>query len=202
MAIQVGTPGNDELIGDSDNILIGRSGDDSLIGVSGNNILIGGFGDDELTTLSSNDVLLAGSGNDTIEASFGGGGNLVLAGTGDDYLFLGAGDRLFGERGNDKFFVIEGGNNKITGGPGADEFFIAIAQLPDAANIITDFSRRDGDRLVIAGLEADFEELAITPEGRNARIALRGADLAVLKNIDANSLSDDDFGFLEGMALL
>ena len=65
--------------------------------------------------------------------------NRLYGGAGDDDFFLGSGDRAFGGRGSDRFFVISGGDNLLTGDAGADQFWIANAQLPDAVNTIADF---------------------------------------------------------------
>lgn len=84
----------------------------------------------------SNQIVFAGDMNDLIDAFTGTGGNRVYAGSGDDTLILGASDRISAGEGNDKIFVTFGGDNIITGGAGEDQFWIANAELPDAANII------------------------------------------------------------------
>ncbi|MEL6463113.1 MAG: hypothetical protein AAFQ91_33680, partial [Cyanobacteria bacterium J06621_15] len=62
-------------------------------------------------------------------------GNRIYAGSGDDTLILGSSDRIIAGVGDDKFFTTNGGNNIITGGAGADQFWIATAEIPEAVNI-------------------------------------------------------------------
>ena len=61
--------------------------------------------------------------------------------------------------------------------------------------MITDFMSGE-DVLGIAGLGIGFEELSITQQENNTMIAANGADLAVLKGIEADSLSADNFAFV------
>ncbi|MGF1674211.1 MAG: hypothetical protein ACFCUV_11080, partial [Rivularia sp. (in: cyanobacteria)] len=87
-----------------------------------------------------------------------------------------------------------GGDNIITGGAGADQFWIATAEIPDAANIITDFTLGE-DVLGIAGLGIGFDDLSITQQDDNTLIAVNGSDLAILQGIGATSLNADNFAF-------
>ncbi|WP_228059602.1 hypothetical protein [Plectonema radiosum] len=105
---------------------------------------------------------------------------------------------------------MSGGDNIITGGAGADQFWIATAEIPDAANIITDFTLGE-DVLGIAGLSIGFDvilfdfildeegigfdDLSITQQEDNTLIAVNGSDLAILQGIVATSLSEDNFAF-------
>ena len=56
------------------------------------------------------------------------------------------------------------------------------------------YCRRNED-VRIAGLGIGFEDLTITQQQGNALIAGLGSDLAVLKGIEADSLSADNFAF-------
>lgn len=121
----------------------GGGGDDVLDGAAANGPLLGrgGAGDDRLEGGSGDDALLGGSGRD-----------VLLGGAGDDALDGGAGeDVLVGGLGADV----------LTGGPGADVFrFVGEDDLaapggrvgPDR---ITDFSRAQGDRIDLRGIDAD-----------------------------------------------
>ena len=102
-------------------------------------------------------------------------GNRIYAGSGDDTLILGNGDRLFGGVGDDKFFAMSGGDNIITCGAGADQFWIATDETPDAANIITDFTSGE-DVLGIAGLGIGFDDLSITQQDDNTLIAANNSE--------------------------
>ncbi|MBD2775729.1 hypothetical protein [Iningainema tapete] len=150
---------------------------------------------DTLEVSGNNALVFAGAGDDLIDALNSRGGNRVYTGSGNDTLILGSGDRLFGDDGNDRFFVQTGGNNVITGGVGTDQFWIAVAEIPKAVNTITDFVSGE-DVIGIAGLGINFGQLSISQEGENTRIAANGKDLAVLSGIQASSLSAPNFVFV------
>ena len=99
--------------------------------------------------VASDRLIFAGDGNDLVDASISDGSNRtdkphndIYAGSGDDTLILGESDRALGAGGADRFFVTDGGNNTMTGGEGADQFWVATAEIPEAANTITDFTIR------------------------------------------------------------
>ncbi|WP_326937897.1 calcium-binding protein [Frateuria sp. Soil773] len=118
--VQVGTDGNDTLVGYVGNdTLAGGLGDDSLAGGGGDDTLSGGAGADFLDGGDGVDTLAGDDGNDTLSG-----------GAGDDHLLGGAGlDALYGGDGND---VIDGGadrdwlsgeagDDRLAGGDGDDE---------------------------------------------------------------------------------
>jgi hypothetical protein len=143
----------------------------------------------------SGQIVFGGSESDLIDASIGSeGGNRIYAGSGDDTLILGMSDRIVGGAGDDKFFAMSGGDNIITGGEGADQFWIATAEIPDSANTITDFTSGE-DVLGIAGLGIGFDDLSITGQDDNTLIAANGSELAILQGIGADSLIADNFAF-------
>ncbi|MDJ0536773.1 MAG: hypothetical protein QNJ70_30515, partial [Xenococcaceae cyanobacterium MO_207.B15] len=39
-----------------------------------------------------------------------------------------------------RFFAGSGGDNSLTGGAGADQFWIAVAETPSAPNVVTDYN--------------------------------------------------------------
>ena len=138
-------------------------------------------------------LIFAGDLNDLIDASVGSeGNNRIYAGSGDDTLILEYGDRFLGGEGSDRFFVTSGGENIITGGTGADQFWIVSGEIPDAVNIITDFTSGE-DVIGIAGLGISFDDLSISQQGDDALITASGSDLAILQGIEANTLVADDF---------
>ena len=150
---------------------------------------------DTIEIEGSDRLIFTGDSDDTIDASVGSeGNNRIYAGSGDDTLILGKGDRAFGGEGSDRFFVISGGDNIITGGADPDRFWIVNAEIPEAANIITDFMS-DEDVIGIAGLSIGFDDLSITQQGDDVLIAANGSDLAILQGIDALVLTEDDFAF-------
>lgn len=145
--------------------------------------------------VASDRLIFAGDGNDLVDASIGNGSNRIYAGSGDDTLILGESDRALGAGGADRFFVTNGGNNTMTGGEGADQFWVATAEIPEAANIITDFTRGE-DVIGIAGLGIGYSDLTITSQGNDALISANNSDLGIIQNVEANSLSESDFAFV------
>ena len=115
---------------------------------------------DIIEVKGSNKLIFADNSEDLIDAVGSISRNRIYAGSGDDNLILGTGDRLIGEEGRDRFFVTSGGDNTITGGDGNDQFWIATAEIPDSANVITDFISNE-DIVGIAGLNLGFEDINI-----------------------------------------
>ncbi|MEM6402076.1 MAG: hypothetical protein AAF757_17900 [Cyanobacteria bacterium P01_D01_bin.116] len=109
-------------------------------------------------------------------------------------MVLGTADRIVGGTGDDKFFAVTGGDNILTGGAGADQFWIATAETPEAANIITDFTSGE-DVLGIAGLGIGFDDLSITQQDDNTLITRNNSELAILQGVSADSLIADNFAF-------
>ena len=160
------------------------------------NPVFGSLEGDIIEVSGSGELIFAGDSDDLIDASISStGSNRIYAGSGDDTLILGNGDRLVGGEGADKFFTTNGGDNIITGGEGADQFWIATAEIPQAANIITDFTSGE-DVIGIAGLGVGFDDLSITQQDDNTLIAANGSDLAILQGISADSLIADNFAFV------
>ncbi|MEM8827921.1 MAG: TIGR03118 family protein [Cyanobacteria bacterium P01_G01_bin.19] len=156
--------------------------------------VFGSINGDTLEVEGTNQLIFAGDLNDLIDTSTGDSGNRIYAGSGDDTLILGEGDRILAGDGDDAIFATSGGNNTITGGAGADQFWIASAEIPDAANIITDFTSGE-DVIGIAGLGIGFDDLSVTDLEGDALIAGSGSDLAILQGIDATNLTTSDFAF-------
>jgi hypothetical protein len=148
---------------------------------------------DIIEVTGTSQLIFGGDSDDLIDASIGSeGSNRIYAASGDDTVILGMSDRIVGGAGADKFFAMSGGDNIITGGVGADQFWIATAETPDSANIITDFTSGE-DVLGIAGLGIGFDDLSITQQEDNTLIAANGSDLAILQGIGADSLIADNF---------
>ena len=150
---------------------------------------------DILELTGSNNLVFAGADNDLIDATLAKGNNRIYGDSGDDTFVLDTGDRVFGAAGSDRFFITSGGNNTITGGAGTDQFWLATAEIPESANIITDFIKGE-DVIGIAGLSINFDELSITQDGNNALIGIRSQNLVILADIASNNLSADDFVFV------
>jgi Ca2+-binding RTX toxin-like protein len=168
-----------------------------VFGTTDNDILEAG-----LDFSTSNNLVFAGEGDDLIDLSQSEGGNRAYGGSGSDVFLLGKSDleeiceadRLVGGDDSDRFFTLEGGENLVTGDEGADQFWIANAEIPESANTITDF-QLGVDVLGISGLEIGFEDLSITQDGDNTLIATGEQDLAILLGVQADSLNADNFAF-------
>jgi Ca2+-binding RTX toxin-like protein len=110
---------------------INGTGNDAANVITGNgstNVLMGRDGDDILTGSGGSDSLRGGLGNDVLK---GGSGR----------------DRLFGDAGRDT----------MTGGTGADAFVFTAGSTSaarSASDLITDFSKVEGDRIDLAAIDA------------------------------------------------
>ena len=141
-----------------------------------------------------NNTVFAAEGDDLIDFSLGGGNNQVFGEEGNDTFILGVNDVVVGGVGIDRFFTGSGGNNILTGGEDIDEFWIATAEISDAANTITDFEIGI-DVLGIASLGIGFDNLDITQDGDNTLVSFESNNLAILLNTDSSILSVDNFVF-------
>jgi len=183
-----------EITGDNEIIFTGEGNDlvDASVG-KGNNRLYGGGEADELFARTT-DRLFGGKGDDRLDASAGAGNNRLYGNAGNDDFFAGSNDRLVGGIGSDRVFILEGGNNLITGGADADQFWIANAQLPASANTITDFTVGE-DVLGIGGIDTitQFVDLTITQQGSDTIISSGNTELARLLGINESELTANQF---------
>lgn len=194
---------NDELFASERDRLFGDAGDDILEGSvgSGSNRLYGGDGDDELIA-GAGDRLFGGPGNDTFflnALDSEGGDNRAYGQSGDDTFFLGTGDRVIGDEGDDSFFATSFGDNTLTGGAGADAFWIINVELPSSANTITDFEIGvDVLSISFTGVIDDVSDLTLNQVGSDTVISapnpLPGGvvfqDVAILLGTSATALAD------------
>ncbi|MBX7539723.1 calcium-binding protein [Qipengyuania sphaerica] len=180
-----GDNGDDRLYGQADDdTLIGGAGNDEMVGGTGNDIYFVDDAGDSVLELADegNDGVIAGldytlgdnveilrmrtgdfdgTGNGLDNIVRGVGGVNVLHGMGgDDSIYGGTGnDTLDGGDGNDRLYG-ENGSDTMTGGAGADSFiFMDAAELGTRlaiADIITDFSQSDGDRMNLRNVDANI----------------------------------------------
>lgn len=155
------------------------------------------------TMLSGNDTFRLSGGNDRAK---GFDGNDIMAGRnghdvlkgmdGRDKLYGGnQKDRLFGGDGND---ILRGGNghDKSVGGAGSDTFRFLTG---DDKEVIMDFEI-GVDVIDLAGLTSvrHFKDLSnnhLEQVGNNVEIDARNGDRIIIKNVDIDDLSRDDFLF-------
>ncbi|MBR0556784.1 calcium-binding protein [Ciceribacter sp. L1K23] len=176
-----GDAGNDKFASEGwQNVFNGGSGrdrityeprdDSSTLGGSGVTIdLATGLaqtGNNRFETLISIEDAAGTNANDAINGT--NGANKLEGLNGNDLLLgLGGNDQLFGGRGNDELHggsgndVLVGGLGRdvLTGGSGADRFdFNARNESATSTtnrDIITDFSRAQGDRIDLSGIDAN-----------------------------------------------
>jgi alkaline phosphatase len=157
-----------------------------------NNRIDAGSGAD-IIYVSRNDRAFGSEGDDIFEATDGKGGNRMSGGTGNDTFYLGSDDRALGGDGNDKFFVGTGGGNLLSGGAGVDQFWIANSERPSLANTILDF-QIGTDVIGISGIGANATNIVLAQVGADTTIGFGGQTLAVLKGIQASSLTPSNPG--------
>jgi Ca2+-binding RTX toxin-like protein len=125
--------GTEVRIGDITTFIVGGSGNDVLVGTTGNDFVYGGAGNDRLFLLPGDDVGNGGTGDDFIAGDAG--RDLMVGGLGSDELVGGKGaDVLSGDGGTDDLYggadndVLSGGRgdgDQIVGGAGNDTFKFA-----------------------------------------------------------------------------
>jgi hypothetical protein len=165
----LGTNTNNLIFGNSpssgiNDTIAGFAGDDQIFGLTGNDSIDGGFGNDEIYGGIGNDTLLGNIGNDTLI------GSQIGATTDIDIL---------------------------VGGGGADIFVLATTQnnFYAGANdyaIIQDFSRQDGDKILVRGLiDLDPIGSAALPSGvaDGVTISANRNLIAVVRGVSSSALS-------------
>ena len=165
----------------------------TLPGGQADNVVYGGGARDRITTGGGNDRVFGGSGNDK-----------VLGEMGDDSLSGGAGqDWLSGGFGRDT----------LTGEAGADIFFFKAMgeSAPTHADMITDFSRMEGDRIDLRLMDADtglagnqaFSLISGGFTGNAAELVQQvvGADMVVSADMTGDGMADFTI-LLQGVAAM
>ncbi|MEH2223931.1 esterase-like activity of phytase family protein [Nostoc sp.] len=174
----------------------GGNGNDviTVVEANGSNNLFGAAGDDSLTVIEgSRQSSFGGSGNDTLKS--GGSNNRLYGGSGDDKLFSNVNDSLFGGDGDDVLFAGQQGGDRLTGGAGADQFWIANASLPTSKNIVTDFAIAI-DKIGLGGIGVtQFSALTLLQQGSDTLVKTGNTELASLVGITSTNLTANDFVF-------
>ncbi len=219
-----GTSGVDKMTaGDGDDSLWGDGDNDRLEGGAGNDVSLGGDGDDIITDVFGIDVIKGGAGDDAINAGPG-TGDLILPGSGKDFVVAGPDDKetfgddgddfiaggdgtstVFGDEGSD---WIEGGANAdlLQGGLGGRELNSDAAGhdviIGDAGN--DDYDAEAGDDVMVTGpgiernegvFGFDWVTYERDPQAANADLTLAGIPLPPdLDNIR------DRFDLVEGLS--
>jgi len=226
--------------GDSnDNVLIGTAGDDIINGFGGADTLHGGGGNDALEGGAGADALDGGGGIDTasyytstapVSVSL-----LTGKGTGGDAQgdMLAGFENLSGGQGNDRLegdaganllqgwsgidvLVGRGGEDVLAGGTGADRFrFTAVGDsaVGADADVITDFSQADADRIDLQLIDADagaagnqaFSFIGTALYSGSAgelRYVIAGGVTTIASDVDGDMVSDFDIQLAGAIALV
>jgi hypothetical protein len=164
----MGTPKNDKLNGTASNDTIyGLEGNDTINGKAGNDVIHGGAGNDTyvITSVAGTMTLieLDGEGRDTVRSATSHTlaaniENLVLTGKADASANGNAlANTITGNRGDNLIFGGAGGDT-LKGGAGGDAFVFVDATdstvKARGRDLIVDFSRKQGDAIDLAGLDA------------------------------------------------
>ncbi|CAD5947646.1 G-protein coupled receptor 98 [Planktothrix tepida] len=196
-----GLEGNDILGGNQQaDQIFGNQGNDSLYGGQDSDTLAGGQDSDLIFGDQGDDLLLGDRGADTL---FGNQDNdRIYGGKENDFVTGGDGnDQLFGDLGDD---ILYGdlGADMVTGGEGNDRFYMGKTMggfTITEADIVEDFTFNQDSIGLLENLT--FSDLNITQgTGNYANDTIiqdknSNEYLAILKNVNSNSLSSDDFIF-------
>ncbi len=166
--------------GNNNSLFAGSGNDEIDLAFGGSNNRVNAGSDDDLIYVGDQNRIFGGIGNDEFDATDSMGGNRMSGGEGNDIFYLGMEDRALGGEGEDKFFVQSGSNNIISGGAGADQFWILTGEIPESANTIVDFEV-GSDVIGILGIDANT--LKLTQMDGNTEIAFGGNTLAVLNGV-------------------
>jgi phosphodiesterase/alkaline phosphatase D-like protein len=204
----VGSTGNDVLdaiVGSKfdgqSNIVFAGAGNDKIdvaIGgaTAGNNRIDLGSGND-IIYIADADRVFGSAGDDELDATDA-KNYRASGGAGNDTFYLGTNGKALGGDGNDKFFATSGngnggGGNTISGGAGVDQFWIASGDAPTTANTILDF-QIGTDVIGIQGIGANATNIVLAQVGADTTIGFGGQTLALLKGIQASSLTPSNAG--------
>lgn len=218
-----GGAGDDVLVGNGGaDDLNGDAGADTVFGGSGNDTATGGAGDDEVFLGAGADEYTPGetaaegndAGNDTVNGGVGSdvivdlqgsntltgsGGNDILSaidGLRDDGTFgpdeeLGTTDILRG--GDDDDALIGDDGDEMTGGSGADAFYVAIDETRvQQSVVITDFNVSEDSLAVVRfGDTTAQEDVTFVPDAtQNALGAFfNGTQIAVLEGLGEEDIA-------------
>jgi Ca2+-binding RTX toxin-like protein len=120
----IGKGGDDTLVGGREKDEIwGDDGNDTIVTGNGDDTIVAGNGDDTVTAGNNLKLIFGGAGNDVITTGngrgyvFGGDGNDTISTNGDQYELLGnAGSDTIHGRGRDTLWGGGGGTDQVSGG--------------------------------------------------------------------------------------
>jgi predicted extracellular nuclease len=153
--------------------------------------------------VGDNQILSTGSGDDYVDVTYAVGGNTIRTASGDDIIYAGTNNRIKAGADNDILFLGSGGgNNRVTGGSGADQFWITEDDdlLVTNPNMIGDYKASEGDVIGFLATSLSFDQRGeeywnYRQSGANTIIEAFGQDVAILKGINAITLTEANFVF-------
>ncbi|MBR8827259.1 MAG: hypothetical protein DSM107014_05035 [Gomphosphaeria aponina SAG 52.96 = DSM 107014] len=143
-----------------------------------------------------NDQLMGGTGQDTLDASAGGGSNILYGQENKDVLIGGEDNLLHGGPADDTIYA--GSGDTLTGGGGHDAFWLAKGELPGKINTVTDFNFKK-DVIGLEGIEVkgepiDFEDLVFTEVAGGIDLGIKDGEkvqpLATFLDLSAEDLNN------------
>ena len=184
------------MIGDA-RVGVGNALGNSIGGSSGGDTISGMGGDDNIQSNDGDDRVFGGEGADSV---YGGNGADTIAGdAGADRLRGdGGNDSLSGGAGND---TLDGslGQDVMAGGLGADQF--TYNNLEASGEVIFDFSRAEGDKVILTALDANtvadgnqafafIGTAAFSKVAGQLRYEVKGADSYVMGDLNGDGVAD------------
>ena len=194
MAIILGTPGVDVLVGNpEDDVIIGFDGNDTLQGEGGDDRLVGGLGNDELQGGSGNEVLIGNKGSDAIFGGDGYDNSIWVNGDGSDFIDGGTYNdvqNIFGSDGDGDIFALSANaadqvefsrSNLINFTLTIDnvETVRVVGNGGDDALTVGDLSATDTDKIVFIGGEGNDALLDDGSSTSTTFVGGNGNDFAV-----------------------
>ncbi len=199
----LGTPGDDELKGNSkSNTIFALTGNDKVYGNKGNDTINGGGGEDTLRGNSGNDIIFGDNGESGNPDQVNGANDILYGHSGDDFLYgQGKDDNIYAGIGND---VIEGGNGNDTifGASGNDFIFGEDRFLDPGLGGNDKLQGGDGNDVVAGGFGNDFvkgdsgNDILFGGKGFDTLIGNQGND--ELMGADAVFFGLNNLGFGKG----
>jgi hypothetical protein len=141
----------------------------------------------------SNDVAFGGAGDDLFDTSTGHGGNRLFGQSGDDTFFLGSNDNANGGADDDTFYFL-GGDTVAKGGAGSDAFWVALGEQPGPGNSILDFEV--GTDVIGVALGVEFDDLTLAQDEADTSVGHDGEELVKLLGVTAGDLTESDFALV------
>lgn len=139
------------------NVLFGGTGDDFIVAGYGEDVVDGGSGNDVILGHGYVVVQLGGTPGGSALARENDRADLLLGGSGDDYINGGGGDdTIYGGSGDDRLSG-DVGNDSMAGGAGADSFLFSVSI--STFTVTDETGRGEGNRDVVIDFQTGVDVL-------------------------------------------